>query len=361
MINKFDKYIFIRLTSITVVVLLMLIFIFIMIDFSENSDNFADNGAEMAEIINNYYLNFIPEMVRLVSPVAVFVACLFLTGQLSDRLEITALKAAGVSLYRLIVPYMVFSILCALSISLLDAFVIPKSNAERIAFEERYLQNKTERIDQSDIYRQPSPNTKLQVNYFDKKQQIAYRVRLIDFNDEQGIIRTTTANRMVWIPKTEKWRLENITELIFTENGYKENSISEKDTVLNTFPRDLARTTSDIYQLTYPEAIDYIASIKRSGAGGIEIPQVQFFGRLAYPFSIIVVNIVGFAFASVRRRGGKGAYLAAGLTISFLYLAFMKIIEPFGYYGALSPEVAATLPHIFFFIVGIGLLIEAKK
>ena len=360
MIKHFDRYIFFRLAGITAVVLLMLIFIFIMIDFSENSDNFADNGAEMSEIINNYYLNFIPEMTRLVLPVAVFVACLFLTGQLSDRLEITALKAAGVSLYRLIVPYMVFSVICALSISLLDAFVIPRSNAERINFEERYLQNKTERIDQSDIYRQPSPNTKLQVNYFDKKQQIAYRVRIIEFDDEK-ITSTTTANRMVWVDSTQSWRLENLTELVFTDKGYKQNRILRKDTVLNTLPRDLARTTSDVYQLTYPEAIDYIASIERSGAGGIEIPKVQFFGRLAYPFSIIVVNIVGFAFASVRRRGGKGAYLAAGLTISFLYLAFMKIIEPFGYYGALSPELAATLPHIFFFIVGIGLLIEAKK
>lgn len=360
MIKHFDRYIFFRLAGITAVVLLMLIFIFIMIDFSENSDNFADHGAEMSEIISNYYLNFIPEMIRLVLPVAVFVACLFLTGQLSDRLEITALKAAGVSLYRLIVPYMVFSVLCALSISLLDAFVIPRSNAERIDFEERYLQNKTERIDQSDIYRQPSPNTKLQVNYFDKKQQIAYRIRLIEFDDEK-ITRTTTATRMTWVDSTQSWRLENLTELVFTNKGYQQNRISEKDTVLNTLPRDLARTTSDIYQLTYPEAIDYIASIERSGAGGIEIPKVQFFGRLAYPFSIIVVNIVGFAFASVRRRGGKGAYLAAGLTISFLYLAFMKIIEPFGYYGALSPELAATLPHIFFFIVGIGLLIEAKK
>lgn len=338
----------------------MLIFIFIMIDFSENSDNFADNGAEMSEIINNYYLNFIPEMVRLVLPVAVFVACLFLTGQLSERLEITALKAAGVSLYRLIVPYMVFSVICALSISLLDAFVIPKSNAERIEFEERFLQNKTDRIDNSDIYRQPSPNTKLQLNYFDKNQQIAYRVEFIEFEDDK-ITRTVKANKMAWVDTTQSWKLENVTELIFTDNGYQENKITSIDTVLNLFPRDLARTTSDVYQLTYPEAIDYIASIERSGAGGIEIPKVQFYGRLAYPFSIIVVNIVGFAFASVRRRGGKGAYLAAGLTISFLYLAFMKIIEPFGYYGALSPELAATLPHIFFFIVGIGLLIEAKK
>ncbi len=331
-----------------------------MIDFSENSDDFADQGAQMGEIFKNYYLNYIPEMTRLVLPVAVFVACLFLTGQLSDRLEIIALKAAGVSLYRLIVPYIAFALLCAISISLLDAFVIPKANAQRIAFEEEYLQGKSEKIDRSDIYRQPSVDTKLQVNYFDKIQQIAYRIRLIEFEGRE-IIRTTTANRMEWVDSTQSWRLENGTERIFTNTGYNEISFTQKDTVINVYPRDLARTTSDIYQLTYAEAIDYIASIERSGAGGIEIPRVQFYGRLAYPFSIIVVIIVGFSFASVRRRGGKGAYLAAGLTISFLYLAFMKIIEPFGYYGALSPELAATLPHIFFFLLGLGLLIQAKK
>ncbi|MEQ8525783.1 LptF/LptG family permease [Gracilimonas sp.] len=360
MIKHFDKYIFLRLVTITAFVLLMLIFIFIMIDFSENSDDFADQGAQMAEIFRNYYLNYVPEMTRLVLPVAVFVACLFLTGQLSDRLEITALKAAGVSLYRLIVPYIVFAAFCSAGISLLDAYIIPKSNAQRIAFEEQYLQSKSENIDRSDIYRQPSADTKLQVNYFDKNQQIAYRIRLIQFQDQQ-ILKSTTANRMEWVDSTQNWRLENVTERIFTDNGYEEQDYLTKDTLLNVFPRDLARTTSDIYQLTYAEARDYIASIERSGAGGIEIPQVQFYGRLAYPFSIIVVIIVGFAFASVRRRGGKGVYLAAGLTISFLYLAFMKIIEPFGYYGTLSPELAATLPHIFFFLVGIGLLIEAKK
>lgn len=360
MIKHFDKYIFLRLLGITAFVLLMLIFIFIMIDFSENSDDFADQGAQLGEIFRNYYLNFIPEMTRLVLPVAVFVACLFITGQLSDRLEITALKAAGVSLYRLLVPYIIFALLSAIGISLLDAFIIPKSNAERIAFEERYIKSKSEKIDRSDIYRQPSVNTKLQVNYFDKNQQIAYRIRLIEF-DGQQIKRITTANRMEWQDSTESWRLENVTERIFTDIGYEEIALIKKDTLINVFPRDLARTTSDIYQLTYEEAMDYIASIERSGAGGIEIPQVQFYGRLAYPFSIIVVIIVGFSFASVRRQGGKGAYLAAGLTISFLYLAFMKIIEPFGYYGTLSPELAATLPHIFFFLLGIGLLIQARK
>ncbi|MAL16634.1 MAG: hypothetical protein CL670_09335 [Balneola sp.] len=360
MIKHFDRYIFLRLLTITAVVLLMLIFIFIMIDFSENSDDFTDQGAQMGEIFRNYYLNYIPEMTRLVLPVAAFVACLFLTGQLSDRLEITALKAAGVSLYRLIVPYLVFATLCATGISLLDAYVIPKANTGRIAFEEEYLQSKNERIDRSNIYRQPAADTKFEVNYFDKDQQIAYVLRMVQF-EGQNIVKTTNANRMEWVDSTQSWRLENVKERIFSDIGYVEKNYVEKDTIINVFPRDLARSSSDIYQLTYEEAVDYIASIERSGAGGIEIPQVQFYGRLAYPFSIIVVIIVGFAFASVRRRGGKGIYLAAGLTISFLYLAFMKIIEPFGHYGALSPELAATLPHIFFFLVGLGLLFEAKK
>lgn len=339
---------------------MMLIFIYVMIDFSENSDDFADQGAEMGEIFTRYYLNFVPEMARLVLPVAVFVACLFLTGQLSDRLEITALKAAGVSLYRLIVPFLAFAVMCAVIISLLDSRIIPKSNAAKLAFEEQYLRNKSEKIDQSDIYRQPSSESHLRVNYFDEKKQIAYRVRLIEFTGNK-ITKTTTATRMFWQDSTQSWQLEGVTERVWNETGYSESSLTEKDTILNVFPRDLSRTTSDVYQLTYAEAREYIDSIERSGAGGIEIPQVQFYGRLTYPFSIIVVMIIGFSFASVRRKGGKGVYLAAGLTISFLYLAFMKIIEPFGYYGAVPPFLVAILPHLFFFIIGILLLIQAKK
>lgn len=360
MIKHIDKYIFLRLLVITVVVLVMLIFIYVMIDFSENSDNFADQGAEMNEIISRYYLNFIPEMTRLVLPVAVFVAVLFLTGQLSDRLEITALKAAGVSLYRLMVPYLVFAVLCAVIISYLDSNAIPKANAERLAFEEEYLQDRTERLDQSDIFRQPSAEMRLRVNYFDESNEIAYRVRMIEFKGNE-ISKTTTASRMVWQDSTQSWTLEAVTERFWHDQGYEERTFPKKDTVLNVFPRDLSRTTSDIYQLTYSDASNYIASIERSGAGGVEIPKVQYFGRLAYPFSIIVVMIIGFSFASVRRKGGKGVYLAAGLTISFLYLAFMKIIEPFGYYGAIPPAMVAVLPHLFFLIVGIGLLINAKK
>ncbi len=360
MLRTFDRYIIRKLFSYTVFILLVLIFIFIMIDFSENSDDFTDQGAQMAEIWQDYYLNYIPEMIRLVLPVAIFTSCLFLTGQMSERLEITALKAAGVSLYRLIGPYLLFAVIAAVTISYLDANVIPKSNEVRIAFEQKYLKRKSDNIDGNDIHRQLSENSVLQVNYYDRNSDIAYKVRIINYQKD-GVTSSIYTQKMEWLQEEEKWRLQNPTFRTFKEDGFVETEVAQLDTALSVLPRDLSRTTSDIYQLTYAEAEDYIDSIIRSGAGSVNIPLVQYYGRVAYPMSVVVVMIIGFAIASVRRKGGKGIYIASGLTISFLYLSLMKISEPFGYYDTLSPLTAATLPHIFFLCVGIVLLIQAKK
>ncbi|MDR8390275.1 LptF/LptG family permease [Aliifodinibius sp. S!AR15-10] len=360
MTHKLDRYLFLRLLTITVFVLAVLIFIFIVIDFSENSDDFTDKGATFAEIFGQYYLNYIPEMTRLVIPVAIFVACLYLTGQMADRLEIVALKAAGISLYRLLIPYLAFGLLMAGIISYLDGFVIPNSNAQRIEFEKKYLQSKNQNVDSDQIYRQDSENNIYKFQYYSPKDSLARRIQTTKFEGD-SVVETADIARMKWMPETKQWRMLNVRRRQYVPNGYVDEHVDTMIVSLSIYPQDLARTSSDIYQLTYPEAQDYIESLQRSGATGISLPKIQFYGRLAYPISIIVVSIIGFSIASVRRKGGKGFYIAAGLTISFLYLAFMKVIEPFGAEGAIEPIIAALLPHTFFFIVGLGLLFSARK
>jgi len=359
-IKKLDKYIILRLLSITLFVLGVLVFIFIVIHFSDHSEDFTDKGAKLAEIFGVYYLNYIPEIIRLVTPVAVFIACLYLTGQMAERLEITALKAAGISLYRLLAPYLVYGIFVMCVISYLDGFIVPNTNAKRFAFEEKYLKDQSTKLDNRRLYRQESSNTLLKINYFDATQGTAFRVKFIRFAGD-SIEQTTTVQEMKWLEESDKWRLNNLDRRTFTAKGYTDVHIDSADTSLSILPTDLARTTSDVYQLTYPKAYNYIQSIQRSGAGSVESPKVQFYGRLVYPLSVLVVSIVGFALASVRRRGGKGFYLAAGLGISFFYLAVIKVIEPFGGEGVLSPAMAVSLPHIFFFAVGLVLLIKARK
>lgn len=360
MTKKIDRYIFFRMLTITLFVMLVLIFIFVVIDFSENSEDFTDKGATFAEIFGQYYFNYIPEIARLIIPVAVFVACLYLTGQMSERLEITALKAAGVSLYRLLLPYIAFAIIMTAGFSYLDGFVIPDANKERIAFESEYLSGKSDKVDTNRIFRQESENSIFKINYFNPDKETGYRVDIINFEGD-SISQKLFVQRMIWQEENEQWKFENIKKQTFTENGYTEVNVDSADTTLNIYPRDLTRKTSDIYQLTYPDAQNYIQSIERSGAGSVELPKVQLYGRYAYPFSIIVVTIVGFALASVRRKGGRGFYIASGLAVSFLYLVMMKVIEPFGGKGQIDPMLAAILPHIIFVLIGIGILYNARK
>lgn len=360
MIKKIDRYIISRLFTITVFVLLVLVFIFIVIDFSENSEDFTDKGATFAEIFGIYYLNYIPEIIRLIVPLAVFVACLYLTGQMAERLEITALKAAGISLYRLLVPYLLFAFFMTALISYMDGFLIPDANKKRIAFEVKYLEGSSQEIDNNRIFRQESVNTIYKIGYYNADENIGYRIDVIHFQGDT-VKNTMFIQQMSWQQDKEKWRFEDVRKRTFTQNGYRQTHVDSMDTTLNIYPRDLARTTSDIYQLTYPEARDYIQSIERSGAGNVELPKVQLYGRYAYPFSIVVVTIVGFALASVRRQGGRGFHIAAGLAISFLYLVMMKVIEPFGGTGEIPPMVAAILPHAVFLLIGVGILFNTRK
>lgn len=358
--NKLDRYIFFRVLTITFFMLAVLICIFILIDFSENSDDFADKGATLAEIWSQYYLNYIPEMTRLVIPVAVFTACLFLTGQMTERLEIIALKASGVSLYRLALPFLFIGVFLAAIVSYLDAYVIPVSNTERIEFEQQYLSSSGDRIDRGGIYRQDSDSTIININFYDANADVGYRVYLIEFRGDV-ISRIVQANRMMWVDSTSNWITDRAKIREFNDGSVTEYDTEREFFDINILPRDLTRRTSDIYQLTYPSAFEYISSIERIGAGGIELPRVQLFGRIAYPISIFIVCLIGFALAAEHRKGGKGFYLASGLAISFIYLVMIKVIEPFGAAGTISPLVAAIFPHAFFLIVGIFLLIFTKK
>ncbi|MEX0686063.1 MAG: LptF/LptG family permease [Balneolales bacterium] len=360
MLNRIDRYILTRLFNITFFVLMILIFVFIIIDFSEKSDDFTDRGATFYEILFDYYLHYIPEMIRLVSPVAVFVACLLLAGQLSDRLEIIALKAAGVSLYRLMVPFLLFASVMAVGVHFLDGYVVPNSNSKRSNFERTYIQKRSDRIDRNQIYRQESANRYVLINYFHIAENTAYRVIFYTF-DNGRLSETLEMSRMQWSDDDERWHMRNGEIRKYSDEGYEIEMFNERDTTFNLLPRDLARTSSDVYQLTYPEIRNYLASIERSGAGGIQMPKVQYYGKVTYPLSIIIVTLIGVSIASVRRKGGRGVHIAAGLAISFLYMAFMKIIEPFGYSGTIEPLYAAILPHLFFSLIGIFLLLAAKK
>lgn len=350
------RSVIVKLTGATVLLLGVLVMIFVLMDFSENSDDFTDNGAPIRLILGVYYLNYIPEMIRLVLPVAIFVGTLFLAGRWSERLEFTAYRAAGVPERNLIAPFLFFGMVSASLLSSADAFLIPESNLKRFDFERQYLSGKSERLESGVVFRQESEQSILNINFYDAINQYGYQMQLMEF-EEEALKKWTKASRMIWIDSLSIWRLRQVEQRIFDEDAYLVVEENLMDTTLSILPEDLLRRSNDMYQLNYPEALHYLQSLERLGIGDLQLPVVQFFGRLFYPLSIIIVSMIGFTISTgSQRHGGRGFQIAMGLVISFVYLTLMKIAEPFGAEGIVHPAIAAFLPHGFFLLVALAMM-----
>ena len=126
-----DRYIVRQFFVNAVFALFAVTVIFVVIDALEHLDDFIDKQATMT-IVAQYYFYFIPEIVKLIMPVALLLASLFVTARLSTQYELTAMKASGISLYRIMIPYVVVALLVSIASVYFNGWIVPSANKKKI-------------------------------------------------------------------------------------------------------------------------------------------------------------------------------------------------------------------------------------
>lgn len=360
--RTFEWHIVRRLLTGFVAFVGALIVFFIVLHWVEYSDDFLDRGATIVEVFTVFYPNYIPEIVRLTSPLALFLSCLYLTGTLAQELQLTALQTSGVSLYQLMRPYATVGLLVTIFMFGFNGWVVPRTNEVVVRYENEYLNPGNRTVETSEIHRQNGPNTILSVGYYDTGEKRAYNVSLQEIRGTSKLSARIDAERMNWVDSLRVWRLEDVTRRRFTDEGRSSKAtVPSLDTTLQVYPRDLARSKSDVAAMTIPAAAEYLAALRRSGVGQLERQLVAYYNKFAYPWANLILIIIGVPLASVRRKGGQAMRFAVGLLTAFVYLSIQKLAEPFGYSGAISPAVTAWLPHVTFAVVALGVLWRTRK
>ncbi len=360
--NRFDRYIFFHLLGGLLFLLILLIVFFILLHYVEYVDDFYDLGASMRDVFLVYYPSYIPEIIKLVSPLALFLSCIYITGRLAQEWQIIALMNAGVSLYRLSIPYLTAGLLVTGIMFWLNGWVVPRTNKTRIQFEMQYLKDAPRTLDTSTLHRQLQPGSLLSIGYFDTERKVGYRVSLLDFPDFRTITHRMDAARMQWVDSLHQWRFYEVVERTFTGDTTEHlKRYASLDTTLSLFPRDLIRTERDMELLTLPEARQHLDMLKRTGAGAIARQEVAYVDKYAYPMANLILIFIGLPLSAIRRRGGQAVQIALGLGLAFGYLALDKLTEPLGYTGILPATLAAWLPHICFAGLGLWLLWRALR
>lgn len=345
----YDLHIIRRLLTGYLLLIGGLIIFFVVLHYVEYVDDFMDRGATMRDVFLVYYPNYVPEIIKLTSPLALFISAIFLTSRLSQKLELSSLQTAGVSLYRLMVPYAVSGLIISIAMFGFNGWVVPETNRVRLAFEQDYTKDAPGRAEYANIHRQNAPGSVLSVNFYERRSKTASSVTLQQFSDEGTLIQRIDADRMVWNDSLETWTLMAPVIRTFDETGERaRREMASLDTTLALGPRDLARVQGDVEAMTITEARAHLGTLQRTAANRTGASLVGYYTKYSYPFSNLILVLLAVPLASVRRRGGHAVQLGIGLFVAFSYLAVMKLTEPFGYAGTLSPIVTAWLPHLLF-------------
>ncbi|MCK5571634.1 MAG: LPS export ABC transporter permease LptG [Bacteroidetes bacterium] len=357
-----DRYIVRQFLLTTSFALLAVAVIFIVIDAMEKLDDFIDKEASW-DVIVRYYLFFIPEIVKLTMPVAMLLSSLFVTARLSTQNELTAMKSGGISLYRIMVPFVVVAFLISAISVYFNGWIVPLANKEKLTLARVHLHKDVITASGANLYVQDSPTRILSIGYFDDSRNLASRISIQDFSsdDPTVMVERVDAITMTWDETARRWVLHQGVRRWFSEEGERMESFrSQSAGRLHFDPEDLRKKQEKPDEMDYYTLQEFIENQKRAGQD-VARWQVDFYSKISFPFASVIVVLFGVPFSSIRRRGGVGVQLGISLLIAFIYLIFMKVSQVFGYNGDINPILTAWSANILFLAGAVILLFRIPK
>lgn len=357
-----DRYILKQFILTTLFGLLAFTMIFVIIDLMENLDDFLDNNVATGIIIQ-YYIAFTPEIMKLMTPVAILLSSLFTTAKLSSNNELTAMKAGGMSIYRYMIPLLSVAFIVSVSSVYFNGWVVPYANQHKFGIERTYLKKGVESLARTNIYIQDGPRRIIYFSFFEGQSNTGSRASVQEFSDTSliTISQRWDGSSMSWDSTTLRWTMKNGKHRSLTVNGeqtvtFKEYTFSD----LTFSPRDIIKKVEKPAEMNYTELGEFIERQQQSG-NEVARWMVDFHGKIAFPFASVIVVLFGVPFSFGKRRSGLALQFGISVAVCFVYLSFMKISEVFGYNGDLNPLLTAWLANIIFFTAGVVNIFRVNK
>lgn len=354
-----DKYVIKRLTLTFMLVFSSLIMVFYVIKFVEKIDDAVEHKVSALYVLKYIFFDT-PETISFVLPVASLTAVLLTFSVMSKNNEITAVKVSGISLYRLIVPTLVFGIILCLGFFYIQEEVTPGANKQRQ--EVSNIINKRETKTEDEYNK----------NWVMGKDGIIYFYDFLDKNSDQivnfnavTIDKNFTITRRI-SAKSARWDPGNYLVL---QNGF-ERSLSDNNPIgyykfkskpiyieegKGLFTRKIAFSEF----MNIKELKKYIAYLKGKKSETHKY-EAQLYYKYAFPFSSLIMVLIAIPFSFM--MGNKGTLYGIGIaiTISIVFWFSFAVFSALGAAAILSPFLSGFAPLFIFTGVSIYLFSNIK-
>ena len=356
-----DRYIARTYVGHFVMVLVAFWSIFVLVNFMDLFDDVQRNRIK-GIVVLHYYAFSSANILHLMAPVAVLVAVLITFGVMSRRNEITAMKAAGISIYRASAPMLGLGAIVCLLMFGMSELILPSMN--KVANQDRNVIRG----------RPPQTSSAMERRWILGSDSRFYNYDYLEQGPRPGGI--TLYGLSIYDVDPAKWDLRD--RLYAARAGWNGVSYDLERGWRRSFagnPRfhtfDQVRTREieppsyfnqeerESDTLGFKELRRHIASLEKLGLD-VTALRVQLHRKLSFPLVTVVMTLIGIPFAFVVARRGALYGIAAAIVIAIFYWGCLAIFEALGSTGLLPPVLASWAPNILFGAAGLYLMLTLE-
>ncbi len=354
-----DLYILKKFLTSFFFVVILLVSVIVVIDITERLDDFLSCGAGFKAVVVDYYLNFVPYIANMLSPITIFIATVFVTARLAAHTEIIAILSSGVSFKRLLFPYFLGSLLIGIGTFFLIGWVIPKANKGRVDFENRYFEGEYF-FEGRNVHMKIAPETYIYLESYNSTSNTGYQFTLETIRNNEMIYKLKT-DKISWDTTQHVWHMDAYSERTLSEGKETYIQGTSKDLKINLSPKDFGNSYMLHSTFTLPDLLEYIQDLQEKGAENVNVYLVEKYERFTYPFAIIILTMIGVVVSARKSREGTGFQIAFGFILAAIYILMVIVSRNFANVGDISPLVAAWIPNTLFTLIGFQMYRNVPK
>lgn len=317
-----------------------------------------------------------PQFVVYSFPMSLLLTGMMTYGKFSSDSEIIAFRSCGVSVYRLMLPALILSIIVTGITFFFNELLVPTSSQRATTTLARALKQDKPTFKKDNII-QPEYKT---VERNGKKEQVLVRLFYAEKFDgktmtgltildrsqaDKGLSQILNAQSAILDSDKNTWDFSNGTIYLIAPDASYRNIVTFKHQQLQLpqSPFDLAALDNkNPDEMSVGESMDYLDQIQITGdKKKILTVAVTIQRKLAFPFVCIVFGLIGSAMGIRPQRSGKATSFGVSVLMIFGYYLMMFIFGALGQAEIISPFLAGWLPNFIGLAIGGWLVAQAAK
>jgi len=362
-LNKLDKYLIHQFWSILGLSVLGFVSIFVIVDLIENLDRFMDNKVP-AGIVFQYYLYTLPWFVSIGLPMSMLLSTVFSLGSIVKRNEWTAMKASGISLYRVTLPLLLSGIFMSGGSFVLDNKLVAYGNEKRFEIDRDYVKRKSRhklKNTLKNIFLQKHSSTHISLGKYSVNKMSGTDLTIVDL-DSSLMKSRIDSKRIIWQPDSTKWKLLDYSIRHFNSRGLETHvSVGSRDTLLalGFIPEEIQQQARKPDELDYFKLTERILELKENGVDTLRWEVTRYL-KISFAFTNLIVVLFGIPLVVFKEKNSLSFGAGASVFVIFAYYAFIKFGQSLGFNGVLDPVLSAWIGNIVFLSGSLILLWRAK-